>query len=136
MKKTLLTSMLAAAALLTLGSEARAQANLHNGDDLRPGDNLVYGEVGWPDLTVGWQHGISSIFDIGVKASLPYGFEYRTYSYTTVGLGVRVPLRITPVRTNLISFQIRFEPGLKFDAFGSTCNSVGPGGVVAVCNGP
>jgi hypothetical protein len=93
---------------------------------------MIYGEVAWPDLTVGWQHGLSDKVDIGIKGSLIYGFEYRAYSI--LGLGVRVPIRITPLKTGKVSLQIRFEPGLKFDQFGSSCGAVGPGGVVVACN--
>jgi hypothetical protein len=133
MHKTIWASMFAAAAL-TLGSEARAQANLHTADVLHPGDNMFYGEVGWPDFTAGWQHGLTNMVDIGVKLSIIYGFEYRDYVLAnTAGMGVRVPIRITPVKTGKVSFQIRFEPGLKFDSFGSSCGVVLPG-VVATCN--
>ena len=128
MQKTIYASTVAAA-LLLFGSEARAQANLHTADVLSPGSNMVYGEVAWPDFTAGFQHGINNSFDIGVKVSLIYGFEYRSYSI--LGLGVRVPLRFTPVKTGNFSFMIRFEPGLKFDEFGATCNNVvGPGGII------
>jgi hypothetical protein len=113
-----------AAAAFTLGSEARAQANLHSGDVLRPGDNMLYGEVGWPDLVFGWQHGLTDKVDIGFRFGFIYGYEYRDYS--VLGLGMRVPIRITPVRTGKVSFQIHFDPGLKFDAFGSRrCVGVG-----------
>jgi hypothetical protein len=128
MQKTLYASTVAAA-LLLFGSEARAQANLHTADVVSPGSNMIAGEVAWPDFTFAFHHGISSIFDIGVKVSLIYGFEYRAYSI--LGLGVRVPLRFTPVKTGNFSFMVRFEPGIKFDEFGSSCNNVvGPGGVI------
>ncbi len=107
-----------AVAALTLGSEARAQANLHTADVLTPGSNMIYGEVAWPDLTLGWQHGLNDKVDIGLKLSLIYGIEYT--DHTAVGLGLRVPIRITPLKTNKVSLQFRFEPGLKFDRFGSS----------------
>jgi len=120
-----------AAAALTLGSEARAQANLHSGDVLRPGDNMIYGEVGWPELVFGFQHGMSDKVDLGFRFGLIYGYEYRPY--TVLGLGMRVPIRITPVKTGRVSFQIRFEPGLKFDAFGSGgCRTRLAGGLVVI----
>jgi hypothetical protein len=123
MRKTIWASMLAAAAF-TLGSEARAQANLHSADVLRPGDNMLYGEVGWPDLVFGFQHGMTDKVDLGVRFGFIYGYEYRPYS--VLGLGLRVPIRITPVRTGKFSLQFRFEPGFKFDAFGNgRCVGVG-----------
>jgi hypothetical protein len=83
---------------------------------LRPGENMIYPEVGWPDLAFGWQHGVSDKVDIGIRASFLYGWEYTTY--TGLGFGVRVPIRITPLRTQRVSLQIQIAPGLKFDNFG------------------
>jgi len=125
MRKTILAGVFAAAAALTFGNEARADANLHSGDVLRPGDNMIYGEVGWPELVFGFQHGMSDKVDLGFRFSLIYGFDYT--DVTALGLGMRVPIRITPVRTGKVSFQIRFEPGLKFDHFGGNCGRLGLG---------
>jgi hypothetical protein len=124
MRKTIWAGMFAAAAAFTVGSEARADANLHSADVLRPGDNMLYGEVGWPDLVFGFQHGMTDKVDIGFRFSIIYGFDYT--AATAIGLGMRVPIRITPVKTGKISFQIRFEPGFKFDRFGgsNTCVNV------------
>jgi hypothetical protein len=118
-----------AAAALTLASEARAQANLHSGDVLRPGDNMIYPEVGWPYLAFGWQHGLSDKVDIGVKGSFFYGWEYT--AGTALGLGVTVPIRITALKTGRVSLQIKIEPGLKFDNFGSN-NVYGVGACIQV----
>lgn len=114
MRKTIVASTLALAAF-AFGSEARAWG-LHNGDTLNPGDNMIYGEVGWPDLTLGFQHGLNDKVDIGFRFSLDYGLDYTTI--TELGLGMRVPIRITPYRSGKLSFQVRIEPGLKFDSFG------------------
>jgi hypothetical protein len=114
MRKTIWASMFAVAAF-AVGSEARADWGLHTGDVMRPGDNMLYGEVGWPDLTVGFQHGVSDKVDVGFRFSLLYGYDYTTF--TQLGIGMRVPIRITPVRRDKFSFQFHFDPGLKFDAF-------------------
>jgi len=82
---------------------------------LRPGDNLLYGEIGWPDFTMGFQHGLSDKVDIGFALSVIYGYDYTPTTW--VGMGFRVPIRITPVKTGKFSFQIHFDPGLKFDHF-------------------
>jgi hypothetical protein len=126
MRKTIYASMFAVAAF-TLGSEARAQANLHSGDVLRPGDNMLYGEVGWPELAFGFQHGMTDKVDLGFRFSFIYGWEYWPVSPSPLGLGMRVPIRITPVRTGRVSFQIHFDPGLKFDSFGNRCGVVARG---------
>jgi hypothetical protein len=107
-----------AAATFALASEARAQANLHNGDVLRPGDNMIYGEAGWPDLAFGFQHGISDKVDVGVRASFIYGWEYTPG--IAYGFGVRVPIRITPLKRPRVSLQIHIDPGIKFDNFGTS----------------
>ena len=77
---------------------------------------MLYGEVGWPDLSLGFQHGLTDKVDIGFRFSLDYGPDYTTF--TELGLGMRVPIRITPYRSGKLSFQFRIEPGLKFDSFG------------------
>ncbi len=120
MRKTIWASAMALAAF-TLGREALADANLHSADVLRPGDNMLYGEVGWPDLSFGFQHGLTDKLDIGFLFSFIYGDEYTANS--VLGLGMRVPIRFTPVRRDKISFQLHFDPGLKFDSFGS-CHEV------------
>src|SRR5512143_577993 len=116
MRKTICASMVALAAL-AVGSEARAQANVHSGDVLRPGDNMIYAEAGWPDLAFGFQHGMSDKVDLGFRFSFDYGFDYTTN--TVLGLGMRVPIRISPVKGGKFSFMIHFDPGVKFDSFGS-----------------
>jgi hypothetical protein len=126
MRKTILAGMFAAAAAaaaFTVSSEARADAPVHSGDVLRPGENMIYPEVGWPDLAFGFQHGVSEKVDIGVRASFIYGWEYTTY--TALGFGIRVPIRITPLKTQRVSLQIQIAPGLKFDSFGS-CGQTDP----------
>lgn len=131
MHKAIWASTFAVAAF-TFGSEAFAQANLHSADVLRPGDNMLYGEVGWNDVAFGFQHGVSDKVDVGVRLGFIYGWEYTTY--TALGLGIRVPIRITPVRREKVSFQIHFDPGLKFDNFGSTAGcALGPRGAL-VCD--
>jgi hypothetical protein len=115
MRKTIVASALALAALC-LGREARAQAwGMHSGDTLRSGDNMLYGELGWPDLSVGFQHGMSDRFDLGFRFSLLYGYDYTTF--TQLGMGMRVPLRFAVVKGPRFSFLIHVDPGLKFDAF-------------------
>jgi hypothetical protein len=106
-----------ALAALAVGSEARAQANVHSGDVLRPGDNMIYAEAGWPDLAIGFQHGMTDKVDLGFRFSFDYGYDYTTG--TSLGMGMRVPIRITPVRRPKFSFQIHIDPGIKFDNFGN-----------------
>jgi hypothetical protein len=108
-----------AVATFTFGSEALAQANLHSADVLRPGDNMIYGEAGWPDVAFGFQHGVSDKVDVGVRLGFIYGWEFAPAFPGALGLGVRVPIRITPLRREKVSLQIHIDPGLKFDSFGS-----------------
>ena len=124
MRKTIWAGMFAAAAAFTIGSEARADAPVHSGDVLRPGENMIYPEVGWPELAFGWQHGVSDKVDVGIRGSFIYGFEYGVDFPGVLGLGVRVPIRITPLRTQKVSLQIQIAPGLKFDSFGSSAGCI------------
>jgi hypothetical protein len=118
-----------AIATLTVASEAHADANLHSADVLRPGDNMLYGEAGWPDVAFGFQHGVTDKVDVGFRLSFFYGAEYTTD--VGLGLGLRVPIRITPIKRDKFSFQIHFDPGIKFDSFGGCRGNLcrgGPGG--------
>jgi hypothetical protein len=117
-----------AVATFALPSEAHADANLHSADVLSPGDNMLYGEAGWPDLAFGFQHGATDKLDIGFRLSFFYGYEYATL--TGLGFGLRVPIRTTPVRREKFSFQIHFDPGIKFDSFGGGCRAA-----AALCGG-
>jgi hypothetical protein len=118
MRKTIWASTFAIAAF-SLTGQARAEANLHDGDVLRPGSNMIYPEAGFPELAFGWQHGVSNTVDVGIRASLIYGFEYIPVYAGELGLGVRVPIRITPLKTGKVSLQIHVDPGIKFDSFGT-----------------
>lgn len=123
MRKTIVASTLALAAF-AVGSEARADWGLHSGDTLNGGDNMLYGEVGWPSLDLGFKHGMSSKVDLGFTFSLIYGAEYTPY--TQLGLGMRVPIRIAAVKRPKFSFLIHLDPGIKFDAFGrGNCGGFG-----------
>jgi hypothetical protein len=120
MRKTILASMVALAAF-AVGSEARAAGwGVHSGEILNPGDNMIYGEAGWPDLAFGFQHGLSPKVDIGIRASLIFGWEYTLpFSHNAVfGLGARVPIRIQLMRGPKFSFYFHVDPGLKFSSFG------------------
>jgi hypothetical protein len=130
MRKTIWASTFAIAAF-SLSGQARAEANLHDGDVLRPGQNMIYPEAGYPELAFGWQHGVSDKVDVGIRASLIYGFEYIPTAPGVLGFGVRVPIRITPLKSQRVSLQIHVDPGLKFDSFGAStygCVQAVPGG--------
>ena len=115
MRKLICASMLGAAAFV-FGSEARAWG-VHNGETLDGGNNMLYSELGWPDLTLGFQHGMSSRVDLGFRFSFNFGYNYTTA--TVLGMGMRVPIRIQLSRSGRFSFLLHFDPGLKFDSFGA-----------------
>lgn len=119
MRKTIVASTLALAAFAA-GSEARAAGagwGLHSGDTLRSGDNMVYGEFGWPSVAIGFQHGMSEKVDLGFRLDLLYGFEYTTWTQPGVGMGMRVPIRISMAKSSKFSALLHFDPGVKFDTF-------------------
>jgi hypothetical protein len=116
MRKTIVAASLALAAF-SVGSEARAAGwGLHSGETLGQGDNMLYGEVGWPDFSAGFQHALSSRADIGFRFSLPYGYDYTTDSQ--VGMVMRVPIRLALTKSNKFSALFHFDPGLKFESLG------------------
>jgi hypothetical protein len=116
MRKTIVASTLALAAF-AVGNEAWAAGGwgLHSGDTLRGGDNMVYGEFGWPSVALGFQHGMSSKVDLGFRLDLIYGLEYTTT--TALGMGMRMPIRIAMAKGGKFSAMLHFDPGVKFDAF-------------------
>jgi len=130
MHKTIWASTFAIAAF-AFGSEAHAQAALHDGNNLRAGDNMIYPELGWPELVFGFQHGVSNSVDVGIRASLIYGWDYTTL--TTLGLGVRVPIRIQALRREKVSVQITIGPGLKFDDFSGSAACIRADPLTGVC---
>jgi hypothetical protein len=125
MRKAIWASVLAVATF-TLAPGAHADANLHSADVVRPGDNMLYAEAGWPDVAFGFQHGVTDKVDVGFRLSFFYGNEYTTG--IGLGLGLRVPIRITPIRREKWSFQIHFDPGVKFDSFGGCRGALCMGG--------
>lgn len=118
MRKTIVASTLALAAF-AVGNEAWAAGGsgwgLHSGDTIRSGDNMVYGEFGWPSVALGFQHGMSDKVDIGFRFDLNYGFNYTTL--TALGLGMRVPIRVSLAKSAKFSALLHFDPGIKFDYF-------------------
>lgn len=95
---------------------------LHSGDTVPRGDVLLYGEVGWPDLSLGFQRGLSRSLDLGFRVSLSYGVDYvlprgfgPSVRDVAMGMGFSAPIRVTVARTDRVSFMVRAEPGFKLD---------------------
>jgi hypothetical protein len=115
MRKTIIASAVAVAAL-TVGSEAMAaQFGLHNGEVLSSGD-MVYGEFGFPDIGIGFQHSISSKFDLGFRLGINYGEEYRPDAIQ-MGMSMAVPLRLQLFESGKVAGKLVFAPGFRFDQF-------------------
>jgi hypothetical protein len=116
MQKLLCSALLVAAAVVA-SSEARAAGGtsgwgLHSGDTMHNGDLMPYGEFGWPDVSFGVQYGISDKFDLGGRFSLAYSPIYSPN--TAVGLGLRMPLRLSLVKGPKFSALLHLDPGFKF----------------------
>ena len=75
MRKTIIASAIAVAAL-AIGSEARAaEFGLHNGEVLPSGD-MAWGEAGFPDIGVGFTHSLlPGLFDVGARLGVNYGWS-------------------------------------------------------------
>ncbi len=115
--KKILAPVLALAAF-AVASEARAAGGgwgLHSGDTVRSGDNMVYGEFGWPDVGLGIQHGMSDRVDLGFRLGIIYGGDYTTG--TEVGMDMRVPIRVSLTKGGKMSAYFHIDPGVKFNRF-------------------
>ena len=113
-----ITVVLFAAAAFTAVREAAAAGKewgLHNGNTMNGGGFMPYAEVGWPDVSLGVQYGISDGFDIGGRVSLSYSPSYGTG--TAVGMGARVPIRISLMKGPKVSGLLHFDPGIKIAMF-------------------
>jgi hypothetical protein len=88
---------------------------------MAPRELLIYGEIGWPDMSVGFQRGINDVLDVGLRFSMIYGVEYTLprdrggVNDTSFGFGLIVPLRLTLYRSERVSFLVRAAPGIRFD---------------------
>jgi hypothetical protein len=102
----------------------RAQWGLHNGDTVDEGHSLIYAEFGWPEISTGFQRGVSSYADVGFRVQTIYGVDYvlpkgknnvTDVALLPPGLGLSVPIRLTVVQTERVSFLAHLDPGFKFD---------------------
>jgi hypothetical protein len=114
MRKIMCASLLGVAAFAG-GSQAFAWG-LHAGETIGSGDNLVYGEAGWPDVSLGIQHGINDSIDIGGRLSLSYG-PVGTVQGAAAGLGLRAPIRISIMKGETLSLYVHVDPGINFATF-------------------
>lgn len=95
---------------------------LHSGDTIGDGGTLIFGEVGWPDVSFGFQHGFSTNVDVGLRVSFIYITEYvvpKPGNQTSLiaGLGLSIPVRVTVARNDRLSLLVHADPGVKFDGF-------------------
>lgn len=117
MRKMICGAVAAAATIVATTGEARAagQWGLYSGDTLNGGQSMVYGEVGWPDLSLGYQYGLSNNMDIGARFQLTYGFLGTTA--TAVGIALSAPIRFNLSKSDKLSVLLHVDPGVKFAAF-------------------
>lgn len=132
MRRTICASLFALATTL-LGVEARADGDwgLHTGDTLSPGALMTYGELGWPSISGGLAYGLTPRLDIGAQLSLLYGWEYTTS--TNLGMGFRVPLRLSLTKRSKFSALFHIDPGIKFYGSGYFGDFTYRGGFSGYC---
>lgn len=105
---------------------------LHAGDTVPRGDYMLYGEIGWPDLSLGVQRGFGDDFDAGLRFTMIYGVHYIIpkdrggVNDRAFGFGFTVPLRFTLARTERVSLLVHADPGVRFDYLDSEPNNGGP----------
>lgn len=117
MQAKLYAGLLVAAGITMVGAEASAADDwsLLGGTTVAARNDILYGELGWPDATFGWAHGVTDRFDIGARFSLIYGVE--STRWTDFGVGLRFPLRFQLTRRAAkVSALFHMDPGLKLYA--------------------
>ena len=77
-----------------------------------PDNDVVYGTFGWPDVTLGYTHGVARDFDIGARMQFIYGLENTTT--TQFGMAFAVPLRWTIFRHENVGLLVHVDPGIRF----------------------
>jgi hypothetical protein len=111
--RKLIIALPCVALTLALTREARAWG-LHTGDTIGTGDNLIYGEAGWPGISAGFAHGINDRLEIGGRLDTYYGIEGTPHTF--FGLGFGATIRYTLLRRDHFSAEVHVFPGFKFDA--------------------
>ena len=112
-------SLVAGAAVLVGAREAKAAGDgwgLHSGETMSRGSLMPYGEVGWPDVSLGVAYGISDKIDIGGRLGFVYG-PYHSPAFVGFGMALSVPVRFSLVKGGSISALIHVDPGLRFPLF-------------------
>jgi hypothetical protein len=119
MRRFICASLIALTPLLFPSSASADDWGLHNGDTLQQGDKMPYAEIGWPGIDAGFQYGVTSWFDAGVRLSIP-SFAWENTTITSLGLAARVPLRVGIYKTDRVSAMLHVDPGIKvyFDECG------------------
>ncbi|APR83095.1 Hypothetical protein A7982_08444 [Minicystis rosea] len=96
---------------------------LHSGDTVPHRDVMLYGELGWPDLSLGFQRGMGENVDVGVRATVALGVDYilprdrNGVQDMSLGIAFTVPIRVRVLRTEKLSLLVHADPGIKFEYF-------------------
>lgn len=120
MRRTIWASLFGVATAL-VGSEAMALGggtgwSIHGGDTVHSHDLMLYGEIGWPDISGGIRYGINEKFDIGGRLSLIWGYEFA--GATNLGLGAEFLMRFGLVKSQKLSVLLHLDPGFKIFGHG------------------
>ena len=111
------TTGIALAGWLLAATPAAAQQRGHGewsmlgAETVAPGGDVAYGAFGWPDVSFGFTHGVSSTFDAGVRFAFVYGVE--NTSLSKFGMEFAAPLRWSLVRQGPVHFLLHLDPGLR-----------------------
>jgi hypothetical protein len=84
------------------------------------GNDVVSAEAGWPGISFGLTHGLTSTSDIGAKFDLLYGVESQSSWGTQFGIGLRAPYRLMLGKKDKLSFLVHADPGIKLYTFPKT----------------
>jgi hypothetical protein len=119
MSKRILAVLVGVGALV-LAQPAAAQGrpgpsdwSILGAETVAPGTDAVHAEFGWPDVSFGLTHGMSSGFDLGARMSLVYGFENTTIN-SKFGMAFAMPLRWSLARQGSARLLLHVDPGFRF----------------------
>jgi hypothetical protein len=131
MRKSLTTAAVLSFALVTGTAQAApyrtapdsstssAHYSLLGGQTVAKGSDVVSAEVGWPGVSFGFTHGMSSTSDLGAKFDLLYGVESISSGGTQFGIGLRAPFRLMLGKKDKVSFLFHVDPGIKLYTYSS-----------------
>ena len=120
--KTLLLSLLLAGSALAeevkveLAPESTGQTwSVVGPKTVAPGSNVLEAWAGYPSISAGWLHGVSSGINIGARVGFVYGVE-GMFRDSAPGLRVQGVFKLRLLDSGKVSLGLTFDPGVLYYA--------------------